>query len=238
MSEKVVGIIGGMGAEATADFYQRLVSRTPAGSDQEHLHVLINSNSKIPDRTTAIRDGSTEIVDAIVETAQTLEAMGAEILAMPCNSAHYYYDDIIDRIQVPLIHMIEEVFMTVEAAGLSRVGLLATTGTVSSGIYTEAAGDIDVQLPDEEGQARIHEGIYSIKLTAGGDPERALAAFLQEIGRLQEQGAEGIILGCTEIPIVVKPHHLEGMPLFDSTQVLVHAVLREAFPRRNEVAYS
>ena len=237
LSEKTVGVIGGMGAEATADFYWRLVQRTPASADQDHLRVIIDSNSKIPDRSASIKEGSAATRDAIVETALGLESMGAEILAMPCNSAHYWYDEIIVELNVPLIHMIEEVYLAVESEHLGRVGLLATTGTVTSVIYEDAAGDIQVLLPTEEEQSRIHEAIYDIKLTAGGDQDAALAAFLEIIRELESRGAEGIILGCTEIPLVVRQEHVE-MPLFDSTEILVQAVLREAFPRNQSGAYS
>ena len=238
MAEKVVGIIGGMGPEATADFYRRLVGRTPAGRDQEHLHVLINSNAKIPDRTLSILEESTAALEAIVESAQLLEAMGAEILAMPCNSAHFWYDEIIATIHVPLIHMIEEVFLAVEAAGLNRVGLLATRGTTRSGIYSDAAGEIDLLLPDEAGQEKVHEAIYSIKLTATGDTGPARRAILEEVESLQGQGAEGVILGCTEIPLVIGREHVRDMPIFDSTDILVEAVLREALPRSAGTSYS
>ncbi len=238
MAEKILGIIGGMGAEATADFYQRLVRRTPASRDQEHLHVLINSNAKIADRTTSIMEGSTATLEAVVESAQTLESMGAEILAMPCNAAHFWYDEIIARIQVPLIHMIEEVFLAVEAAGLGRVGLMATQGTMKSGIYSDAAGDIELLEPDAEGQERIHEAIYAIKLTASGESEQARRVLLREAENLRGQGAEGIILGCTEIPIVIGQEDFEEFPIFDSTDVLVDAVLREALPRSVGATFS
>jgi aspartate racemase len=220
-----------MGAEATADFYQRLVRCTPATSDQEHLHVIINSNAKIADRTTSIAEDSPATLEGVVETAQTLEAMGAEILAMPCNSAHYWYDDIIARIQVPLIHMIEEVFLAVESAGLGRIGLMATRGTMSSGIYSDAAGEIDFLQPDLEAQERIHEAIYKIKLTAGREGDVARRVLLDEVEVLRSEGAEGIILGCTEIPIVIGQADFEDLPIFDSTDILVDAVLREALPR-------
>jgi aspartate racemase len=237
VTERIVGVIGGMGAEATADFYWRLVDRTPASHDQDHLRVLIDSNAKIPDRTTSILAGSDATLEAIVETARGLEAMGADILAMPCNSAHYWYDRIIAELKVPLIHMIEEVYLAVEAANVGSVGLLATTGTVQAGIYEEAAGEIEVVLPGSVDQARIHDAIYGIKLTAEDQTAAALKVFREIIDGLVERGATGIVLGCTEIPLVVKPEHVD-VPLFDSTEVLVEAVLREAFPRSKSGAYS
>lgn len=232
--EKVVGVIGGMGPEATICFYQRLTSRTPACKDQEHLHVIIDSNAKIPDRTTSILDGTSATLDAVVASARMLEEMGAELLAMPCNSAHYHYEEIVSQIGIPFINMIEEVFAAVERAGLSRVGLLATTGTVTSGVYGRAAGEVELIVPDESGQQRVHAAIYSIKGAAGEQLQGIKQDLLAVLGELRERGTEGVILGCTEIPLLVGPEDVEGFPIFDSTEILVEAVLREAFPLSNE----
>ncbi len=229
VDEKIVGIIGGMGPEASVLFYQRLTAATAAGSDQEHLHVVIDSNSKIPDRTESIREGSSATLDAIVVSARRLQVMGAHMLAMPCNSAHYWYPQISIRIDIPLIHMIEEVFKSIMVSGPGRVGLLATSGTASSGVYSKASGDIELILPDEEEQARVHSAIYSIKGAAGQERLDIRADLLEVVEGLRGQGAEGIILGCTEIPIVIGQEDVRELPVFDSTQILVEATLREAF---------
>jgi aspartate racemase len=231
VSERIVGVLGGMGPEASADFYLRLTAATPAQCDQEHLRVLIDSNPKIPDRTESIRTGSEATLKALIASARLLESAGAELLVMPCNSAHVWYDQLVAELRVPFINMIEEVFLAVERAGLTRVGLLATTGTVRSGVYADAAADIVLLEPDEALQERIQEAIYRIKGRAGQGPAANLATFSGAIEVLRAQGAEGIILGCTEIPIVVKPERFPEVPIFDSTQILVEATLREALPR-------
>jgi aspartate racemase len=228
--ERVVGVIGGMGPEATVRFYQRLTSRTPAGKDQEHLHVIIDSNSKIPDRTASIVGGTSATLDAIIESARLLEEMGAQLLAMPCNSAHYYYREIISTIGVPLINMIEEVFSAVNRIGLGRVGLLATTGTVISGVYSEVAESVGLLLPDENDQERVHNAIYSIKGAAGEQLMEIKRDLLSVAEELRGEGAEGVILGCTEIPLLIGQEDIESLHVFDSTEILVDAVLREAFP--------
>ncbi len=230
MEEKVVGVIGGMGPEASVLFYQRLTAATAAGSDQEHLHVIIDSYSKVPDRTESIRGGSSAALDAIVISARRLQVMGAGILAMPCNSAHYWYPEISARIDIPLINMIEEVYKSIAGSGPGRVGLLATSGTVSSGVYSKASGDIELILPDEEEQERVHSAIYSIKGTAGQEMLDIRADLLEVVGGLRGRGADGIILGCTEIPIVIGQDDVRELPVFDSIQILVEATLREAFP--------
>ena len=229
VEEKVVGVIGGMGPEASVLFYQRLTAATAAGSDQEHLHVVIDSNSKVPDRTESIREGSSATLDEIVVSARRLQVMGAHVLAMPCNSAHYWYRQISIRIDIPLIHMIEEVFKSIMESGPDRVGLLATSGTVSSGVYSNASGDVELILPDEEEQAKVHSAIYSIKGAAGQEMLDIRADLLEVVEALRGRGAEGIILGCTEIPIVIGQDDVRGVPVFDSTQILVEATLREAF---------
>ena len=231
MSERIVGVLGGMGPEASADFYLRLTAATPAQRDQEHLRVIIDSNPKIPDRTESIRTGSEATLKALIASARLLESAGAELLVMPCNSAHFWYDQRVTEVRVPFINMIEEVFLAVERAGLTRVGLLATTGTARSGVYTDAAGDIVLLKPDEALQDRIQEAIYRIKGRVGQGPDESRATFTEAIEVLRGKGAEGIILGCTEIPIVVKPERFPEVPIFDSTQILVEATLREALPR-------
>jgi len=239
VSEKVVGVIGGMGPEATAYFYQRLITLTPARRDQDHLRVLIDSNAKIPDRTGSLLDGEGEkVLEAILASAQLLEDMGAELLAMPCNSAHYFYDDIIPRIHVPMIDMVEEVFARIEEEGLGQAGLLATTGTVKMGIYARAAGDIGLIEPSEEEQEKVHEAIYGIKASAGSGPGRARSQLLEVVEHLRERGAEGIILGCTELPLLLGPDKGISLPFFDSTEILAKATLREAYPRLREGPYS
>ena len=229
VEEKIVGVIGGMGPEASVLFYQRLTAATAAGSDQEHLHVIIDSNSKVPDRTESIREGSSETLDAIVVSARRLQVMGAQIIAMPCNSAHHWHREIAIRIDAPLIHMIEEVFKSIMDSGQGRVGLLATSGTVSSSVYTKSSGDVELIVPDEEEQERVHKAIYSIKGTAGQEMLDIRADLLEIVEGLRGRGAEGIILGCTEIPLVIGQEDVRDVPVFDSTQILVEATLREAF---------
>lgn len=231
--QKIVGIIGGMGPEATADFYTRLVRRTPAERDQDHLHVMMDADGAIPDRTESYLAGSTATMDAVVESALRLEQMGAEILTMPCNSAHLWYDGIAARLKVPLLNMIEEVFSAVRSTGLERIGLLATVGTVRSGLYGGYAGGVDLILPDEEEQELIHEAIYRVKAGGGGVEQRGegTRTLLGIVETQREQGAEGIILGCTEIPLLIGQDDLPGFPVFASTEVLVEATLREALSR-------
>ena len=230
MGEKVVGVLGGMGPEASVLFYQRLTSRTPARKDQEHLHVIIDSYSKVPDRTASILEGSRDTLDAIVASARRLQVAGAGVLAMPCNSAHYWYDDISVMIDIPLINMIEEVFNEVGRAGVTRVGLLATTGTVTSGVYARAAGEVELIHPNQDGQERVHQAIYSIKGAAGEKLLQIKRDLLSVIEQLREEGIGGVILGCTEIPILIGAEDVEEMPVFDSTDILVEATLREALP--------
>ncbi len=229
---KIIGIIGGMGPEATAEFYLRLVKRTPAHRDQDHLHVVIDGNPAIPDRTESFLNGSDATTEAVVESALRLEEMGVGILAMPCNSAHIWYDAIVSRLSVPLLNMVEEVFEAVKVAGLKKVGLLGTAGTVESGLYGQYAGEVDLLLPSEEERIWIHDAIYEVKAGSGAEERVQIGkqVMLGIVAGYRERGAEGVILGCTEVPLLVGQADLSGFPVFDSTDILVDATLREALP--------
>lgn len=228
--EKKVGIIGGMGAEATADFYQRLVKRTPAEKDQDHLHVIIDGNSKIPDRTTSFLNNSLATRDAVIESAKRLEQMGADFLVMPCNSAHYWYDEIQDSVNIPFLNQVAEVFSAVREAGLKSVGLMATIGTTESGIYNDESGDVELIVPDNDELELIHSSIYTVKGDTDMNREEMKKAVLGVVDSLRRRGVEGVILGCTEIPLLINQDDVEDMPVFDSTDILVGATLREALP--------
>ncbi len=218
-----------MGPAATVAFYDRLVKRTLAETDQDHLHVLIDGNAEIPDRTESIQAGSRATLEALMDSAKRLERIGAELLAMPCNSAHYWYDEVAAAIGIPFLNMPAEVFARAKRRGLSSLGLLATSATARAGVYSRYAGSTRLILPPDAAQEQVHAAIYRVK-SGGAESEDAKAELLSVADELRRRGAAGIILGCTEIPLVVGPEDLPELAVLDSTEILVDAVLREALP--------
>jgi len=230
--EKIVGILGGMGPEATVDFFAKLVRLTPANKDQDHLRIIIDNNPKIPDRTETTLTKNETLLPMLVETGENLEKAGADFIVIPCNTAHYFYDDLTKHLSVPVLHMIREVTDAVKVSlpSCKRVGLLATTGTVTSKLYQKECEKVgmNVVIPDAKGQDRIMEAILEIK--AGSSKTSARRTILKEANQLLEQHkAEALILGCTDIPLVIKSNDF-SVPVFDSNMVLAQAAVKFARP--------
>jgi aspartate racemase len=226
---KLLGILGGMGPEATADLYHQIVRLSPAKKDQDHIPTLIFSFPQVPDRTTAIKNQDRTIVPYLVEGVTRLEKAGASLIVIPCNTAHYFYDDMQRAVRIPVLHMIRETVQTVVARhpDCRRVGLLATNGTISSGLYGKEfrARGIDVLYPDESIQSEcVMKAVYGIK--AGRDKQTAEDLLFAAGASLERQGAQVIVLGCTEIPLAFNPKRA-SVPVVNATQVLAEAAIRE-----------
>ena len=229
MPEKVVGVLGGMGPEATAHFFARVIDLTPAEKDQEHLRIIIDNNPKIPDRTEAILTRDRSLPITLIETAKNLERAGADFIAIPCNTAHYFYDDLARAVYIPILHMIREV---VNAAITSlpeckKVGLIATTGTIISGLYQKEfqKTDIKIMTPDSQSQARVMDAILRIK--AKRSKSRARKEITKAASQLIESGAQALIVGCTDVPLVIRTSDF-SVPVFDSTAILAEATVKFA----------
>jgi len=228
---RTIGVIGGLGPWATLDFFEKILRLTPARRDQEHLRLVIDNNPKIPDRGPAIlgEPGAEDPLPALVATARAVEAAGADLIVIPCNTAHFFYEHIRRAVRVPVLHIMEEVARAAAARmpDLTRVGLLGTRATVATGLYQKAFAPAatEVLAPDPRGQAVIDRLIYAIK---GGRADEALRAEGASVGRrLGEAGAGAIILGCTELQLVLGEGNL-GLPVLDSNQILAEAAVREA----------
>lgn len=152
-SQPIVGIFGGMGPEATANFYAEIVRLTPAKKDQEHLPTLIYSLPQVPDRSTCIASGSREIVPHITHAVRKLQSGGASFIAIPCNTVHYYHEDMQRAVRIPVLNMITETADAVqrEHPKAKTIGLLATSGTVRSKLYENEfkKRGLNVLLPRE-----------------------------------------------------------------------------------------
>lgn len=223
---KTIGIIGGMGPEASADLFLKILDETQASCDQEHIPMLLDSNTRIPDRTKAILAGGADPVPEMVRSAKRLEAAGAGVLAMSCNTAHYFYNRIVSEISIPLLHMPRETAKAAAAGGYKTVALLATSGTVQSGVYADAfsreAPDVSLLTPDAEGQEALMSMIYDgVKAGKSTFDTTAVAAALD---RLSARGAEAFILGCTELPLAFVRYALFGN-VIDPSRVLARAAV-------------
>lgn len=227
--EKVVGVLGGMGPLATADFYTKLVRLTPARTDQDHLRVIIDSNPKIPDRTAGLQGRGPDPTPHLVATAKALARAGAEVIAIPCNSAHAYLEQIRRSVRIPVLDIMEEVAAAVAALAPRprTVGLLATPGTIRARLYHRAlaARGIDVVDPTGiEGEGLLH----AIKAVKAGDLGPAVRARVRDTAAaLIRRGADAIVLGCTELPLVMGSQDA-SVPVLDGTELLAAAVVREA----------
>ena len=216
MEKKTIGIIGGMGPLATADLFEKIVGHTKAACDQEHLHVVIDSNTNIPDRTAALLHGGADPLPELTGSARRLEAMGADVLIMPCNTAHNYYDGISAAVSVPVLHMVRLTAQALVERGVKKAGLLATDGTVRTGIYQKsfAGSGVELLTPDEAGQRAVMEMIY--QGVKAGDMAFDAKPARQAMERLLAAGAEVLILGCTELPLAVKLYGID-LPAVDPT---------------------
>lgn len=227
MEKKTIGIIGGMGPLATADLFEKIVGHTKAACDQEHLHVVIDSNTNIPDRTAALLHGGADPLPELVKSAGRLEKMGADVLIMPCNTAHNYYDGIAAAVSVPVLHMVRLTAQALVERGVKKAGLLATDGTVRTGIYQKsfAGSGVELLTPDEAGQRAVMEMIY--QGVKAGDMAFDAQPARRAMERLLAAGAEVLILGCTELPLAVKLYGI-ALPAVDPTLELALEAIRFA----------
>lgn len=225
MKKKMLGIIGGVGPLATMFIGEMIVRRTKAKKDQEHVNMIITNNTNIPDRTAFILGESVEDpVPVIVSDANRLETAGAEILIMPCNTAHSFYDRIQNETELPMINMIEETVLYAKRNNVKRVGILATTGTITTGIYQTACENLGIEpvIPNDQTQAMIMSLIYDdVKAGKTIDPKK----WSQINHAMKEAGCDTVILGCTELSIVRESLDLKGC--IDSLLVLAEAAIQQ-----------
>ncbi len=233
--EGILGVLGGMGPQATNTFYQRIIDRTQAEKDQEHLQVLIWSDAKIPDRTAGILAGpeaAEQVYQALLDGARLLERAGCTVLAIPCNTSHYFADRLQAQLKIPLIHMIRETVAAIQAMGKKTVGILATDGTVRTGIYQKeltAAGLTPVTLPEELQQVVMSIIYDEIKRGETGSREK----FGEVDAWLRQAGCDCAILGCTELSVYRNLHSLPPYYI-DAMEVLAQqAILRCGKQLRN-----
>lgn len=237
---KRLGVIGGMGPEATAYCYDQIIGHTKATRDQDHIDMVILSVASMPDRTEAIASGEAgPLLAKMAEATAALEGLGCANIAIPCNTSHYFYDQIQATTHVPIIHMPREtVRYIVEGARDAstrrgdalvrepvRIGIMGTDGTVGSGVYDGACAAFGAQavIPSPERQRDVMSIIYD-DVKAGREPD--LRKFLDVVGELRDRGCDCIVLACTELS-VLKRYLQMPEDVIDAMDVLVHeAVVR------------
>jgi aspartate racemase len=227
--QKIVGVLGGMGPDATVDFMAKVIALTPADKDQDHLHILVDHNPTVPNRQTFILGGDEDPGPAMAAMARRLEAAGADFLVIPCNTAYAFQESILDVVGIPLISIIDESIEAVgeKAPGAKAVGLLATNGCLQAGVYQSAmaAKDLAAVLPEDDELEQLMTLINGIKAGDKGDDVSASMRKLAEA--LVDRGAAAIIAGCTEIPLVLESSMLD-VPLISSTDVLAQKTVQFA----------
>lgn len=226
MKDARLGILGGMGPQATQVFYQRILDMTDAAADQDHIPTLIWSDTAIPDRTAAILGGDAEgCYRALLEGARLLEGCGCTALAIPCNTSHFFADRLQGELKVPIIHMVRETVSALCAAPNRprRVGILATDGTVQTGVYQrqcEIQG-LEMVTPSPAAQRLVMSIIYD-EIKKGETRSREKFAVIDR--ELRQLGCDAAILACTELSVYRSYH---GLPEFyvDAMDVLARRAI-------------
>ena len=226
--EKIAGILGGMGPEATADLLSRIVRNTPAKDDNDHIRCIIDSNAKVPSRIKAILEGGPDPGPVLADMAKRLEAWGADFLAMPCNTAHHYFSHITDAVGIPMLNMIDIAIDEALAArpDAKRIGVLCTPATHKAGLYTrplEARG-LEAVYADPDHEDALLKVIMRVK---GGDTGAVPREGLHAVARhVRARGADVCITACTELGVVLEPY--DDVPVVDAAEALAKAIVRTA----------
>jgi len=220
----IVGIIGGMGPLSTVEFLKRIVEKTPAEKDQDHIRIIVDFNSKVPDRTAHILGKGESPLPYLLDSVDRLTKAGVDVIFISCNTAHYYIEDMRRRSSVPIVDLVEEGLKILKKRGINKILLLATEGTIRSGIYRIRGEKIGIEVvdPDDHMLNTTMKVIYSVKSGKIDDAKK----HWKELSKSLKEGLE-ILLGCTELPVVAD----RGIDVLDLWADIVLKVARETMIR-------
>ncbi len=225
---KTAGILGGLGPEATKNLYEKILNKTKARVDQDNIPMLIFNNTQIPDRSNYILNHKENPEQELIRTAQTLEKAGADFVVMPCNTAHHFMDTVAKSISIPFINIIDLTaeFISQKFPNKKKAGLLITTGSKKTNMYTKSLEKFGITpiYPEEESQKQVMDAIYKVKANKKQEAKKALKHAAKE---LRKKGAEVIIMGCTEVPLVLEQKNV-SVPLIDPIDILADKTIKEA----------
>lgn len=227
--EKIVGVMGGMGPDATVDFMQKVIRLTSADRDQDHIRMLVDHNPKVPSRQNTTARDDVRIREDLAEMALRLEAAGADFLVMVCNTAHGWLQRALQQVNIPFINIVDETVAAISHRypKARKVGIMATPACLEVGLYQEALEAAGYLPLPAEGELR-RELIELIDAVKAGDQSDDIRKSMAAIARqLIEQGADIIIAGCTEIPLVLSQGQLT-VPLISSTDELARRTVEIA----------
>ncbi len=230
--KKTIGILGGMGPEATAYMYSLIIKHTQVEKDQDHIRIFISNNPEIPPRTDAILKTGPSPVPYLIEGIERLKNAGVDFVIMPCVTAHYFMPEVLAQIDVPFLSLIDESLKWAEEniSGLKKVGLLSSTGTQISRLFQNKFGEagIEVIVPEGEEQQAVMETIFGAKgIKAGFTSGRSRQFIVTAAEKLIAKGAEAIIAGCTELPLVLEASDI-FVPLIEPMDILARKSIVEA----------
>lgn len=234
---KTIGIIGGMGPMATLDLYEWIIALTPAQKDQDHLPILINNSPQTPDRTGFILGQGEDPRPNLLSSARLLEESGADILAIPCNTAHAFVEEIEQGLTTAkVINMLEETKQHIQERFYNKeikIGLLATTGTIQTNLYQKNFEKYPIIVPDQDMQKIVMESIYGNKGIKSGYKNNSRKLLKQVVEHLYKKGANVIILGCTEISLVFRNERNNGVVYINPVKILAQSLVERSMRHDN-----
>lgn len=230
--KKTIGILGGMGPEATAYFFSLIIKHTQAQKDQDHIPIIIYNNPKIPPRTDALLHKGPSPAPFLRQGLRMLERAGADITIIPCITAHAFLSQIAAKEKIHLLNILEETLTYIQKKmpGITRAGLIASTGSVKSEIFdqTFSRAGITIVKPSTKEQKKIMEAIFGKKgIKAGFASGRPKKLILEAAQKLVQRGSEAVIAGCTEVPLVLHERDLR-VPLIDPLRIAAEASIIRA----------
>ena len=224
---KRLGILGGMGPAASAEYITRLIQQTPATCDQEHIPFVLWNNPQIPDRSTSMRAGDSKPLRYLIEGILALRYSQCDLIVIPCNTAHFWFDEM-SKHDVRIIHIVDSVASALHDVNVTGiVGVMGTQGTIEFGLYQKHLGKLgwDCIVPTTEEMDTLVQP--AIDLIKSGQLDQAHSMFMLVVDSLITRGAQAVVLGCTEIPLAVREESRNGTPLINSIDSLVKSAVKE-----------
>lgn len=231
---KIVGIIGGMGPMSTVELMRKIIARTPARREQDHLRLLVDNRPEIPDRTEFLLGKGPSPVPYLQESARLLEQWGAQLLGIACNTAHAFVQDIQQVVSIPVLNMLDLLAQKLQSQlpPGAPVVLLATTGSIRTGLFQRHLPDFKLLVPESNAQEElVMKAVYGEQgVKAGGDLEKNRALILQALESLKSANPKAIIAGCTEIGMLLE-NTLLDLPVYNPLDALAEEIVATAFEK-------